>query len=195
MTNPDFWRKLLATDPIMSTRITTALMVLFIGLLLPSCVVFTEHEYGEFTKNLDGRSELSVSTYPAGFPRDKLHIPYVFRRAESADKVYFQVHIRDMRKKFGHNPNIKSVRINSFSYKVGDAPRKEVISGFTNNHWMQGNKIDAPGNPPPAPFVKGEEVTFSADLRLNGRSHKVSGTMPSDSSTWIAPLVFYGAGD
>jgi hypothetical protein len=179
----------------MSARICTPLLALFIGLSLPSCVVFTEHGYEEFAKDLDGRSELSVSTYPAGAARDKMRIPYVFRRAESADQVYFQVFVRDMKKRFGHNPNIDSIRINSFSYRVGKGPRKELISGFTGNYWMQDNRTDAPGNPPPAPFVKGEKVTFHADLSLNGKSHKISGTMSADSSTWFAPLPFYGAGN
>lgn len=180
---------------LMSTRTSAQFLILFIGLLLSSCVVFTEREYEEFAKDLDGRNELSVSTYPAGTPRDKMRIPYVFRWAESADKVYFQVNIRDMKKKFGHNPNIRSIHINSLSYGVADGPKKELISGFPNNHWMQGNKIDAPGSPPPIPYVRGEEVTFEADFNLNGRNHKVSGTMPADGSTWIGPLVFYGTGN
>ena len=56
--------------------VTIAALVLF-GLSTQGCMDSTILEYQPLTRSLDGKSELHISTYPAGFPRETLSIPFL----------------------------------------------------------------------------------------------------------------------
>lgn len=94
------------------------IFIILSGLFLISCAQLRHLEYTPFVYDIDGKNELSISTYPAWFAKDLFSIPFVYKQRETHDKLYFQVYIRDINKKSGKNPNVESIRIHSFSYRI-----------------------------------------------------------------------------
>ena len=57
------------------------------------CMKATILEYEPFIRNLDGKNELYISTYPSDFPRETASIPFMYKKLRSPESVYFQVFI------------------------------------------------------------------------------------------------------
>ena len=148
-------------------------------------------EYEPLTRDLDGRSELHISTYPAGFPRETSAIPFLYKGLRTPEAVYFQVFVRDAAKKSGPNVHIDSVRIHSFSYRIHGQPPVELISDFDAGFWMQDQPDLAPAAQAPVPFDPGGSVHIVVDLTLNGRDYRIEGEMRAAERRNVRPLWIY----
>ena len=86
-----------------------------LGALVPvllataGCMDATILEYQPLTPELDGKSELHISTYPSGFPGETSSIPFLYKALRTPESVYFQVFVRDAEKKSGR-PSIQRGR-------------------------------------------------------------------------------------
>ena len=157
--------------------------------LLVGCGSITHRSYGPFTRQLDEKSELAISTYPAWYPKDSFSIPLLYKNSKTHDKVYFQVHVRDAKKKFGKNPSVESCQINSFSYRLDGGEWTNLLSGYPNDFWMQNNSRYEERELPPIPYQRDSRVGIEIDLTLNGTRHDIQGEMPAKEQTSFYPLV------
>ena len=115
------------------------LILPLVYVLLASCASYTELSYKDFERDLGNDHQLTISTYPAGFPTETSHTPYVSSSMKSADKVYFQVHVGDVPATPSPNPN--KVTIHSFQYIIANRSWNTLIKGykwwviFPNTHY------------------------------------------------------------
>lgn len=158
------------------------------ALLLAGCAQHTVYEYTPIALDMDGASELHVSTYPAGFPREQSHIPFLYKSLHSPQAVYLQVFVRDRVKQFGPNRHIRSIRIDEFSVQIGNGPPLKAIQDYDANFWMQDNPQQSALREP-LPFVPGSQLSISARITLNGQDYRLSGTMPAHTRTSSFPLI------
>ena len=96
-------------------------------------------EYTPLARDLDGKSELEVSTYPVWFPGDTARVPFLYRMIEMYNAVNFQMSVPDARKKVAPNSHVENIRIHSISVKRGGGEEVVMISGVDSNFWIQGN--------------------------------------------------------
>ena len=167
-------------------------LLIFLILFLPGCVQIRHLEYKPFVHDIDGKNELYISTYAAGYaPKKTDSIPFVFKKLVTHDKLYFQVFIRDINKKSGKNPNVESIRIHSFSYRIGNNPSTELISDYDANFWMQSEPEYNPKVKDTVPilYVDGWTVSVDISFTLNGKDYKIQGEMPSAEYTTSHPLI------
>ena len=173
------------------TRIT----LLLTGFLLVSgCTRFNNLEYTPFVRDLDGLSELAITTYAADFPDRLSEKGDVFEEYETAKELYFQVHIRDRKKKFGPNPHVQSIEIHSFTYRIDDGAPVTLLSSYEDNFWMQGNPRYEARELPAIPFVRDGKVTIAIRLTLNGETYAFEGDMPASEKTSLWPTVIVEQG-
>lgn len=171
-------------------RVLLALVAVGAWLVFGGCGQFVNRGYGPYVTELDGRSELSISTYPAWFPSEDLHIPFVYRRRVSPDSVYVQVFVRDAEKEAGPNPHIDSIRIESLSVQVGNGPRQVLISDLDENFWMQ----DQPDSTQTGVdltairYIPDMDLSIDIALALNGESYRFRDTMAATERTTTYPL-------
>lgn len=165
------------------------LPILLVIVFSTGCAKTTFLKYSEFVTPLDDKSELSVKTYPAFFPKETFHIPFLYREFVTHDKLYFQVFVRDKNKKAGPNPNIDSIEIHSFSYKLNDHDSRELISGFKANFWMQGQHADNKSTP--IQFHPEGKIEIDTSLTINGKELKKTGVMKATTQSRLYPLIFY----
>lgn len=157
-------------------------------LLLSGCARITKREYAEFVHEIDGKSELSVSTYPAGFPDRVSHVPFLYTALETPDRVYFQVFVRDAAKKSGPNPHVESIRIHSFTYRVGGGLPTELLTDYAENFWMQGDPTYDNRELAPIPFYDDKSVRLEIEITLNGVRYSIDGEMPGREMSRLRPL-------
>ncbi len=162
--------------------------------LLASCSSYTELGYQAFERDLGGGNELSITTYPAGFPTETGHTPYVSSTMKSADKVYFQVHIRDAKKKPGPNLQVKSATIHSFDCIIANKSWTPLIRDFNGSFWMQGNPNYDTIMAPPIPRLEDGVVRIRIDFSVNGKRQQFEGPMPASSKTTPYPLFLRNKG-
>jgi hypothetical protein len=167
------------------------IFIILMGLFLSSCARVRHLEYAPFVHDIDGKNELSISTYPAWFAKDTFSIPFVYKKRVTHDKLYFQVFIRDINKKSGKNHNVESIRIHSFSYRIGNNPSTELISDYDANFWMQSQPEYNPNVKDTVPilYVDGWTVSVDISFTLNGKDYKIQGEMPSAEYTTSHPLI------
>ena len=158
-----------------------------------SCTSFTNREYGPFVRNLDGKSELHISTYPAFFPQKKSTSNSINKKLESHCEVYFQLFIRDLDKKFGPNPHIESVTIHSFSYQLPNEPKIEILTNHDGNFWMQGNPNYESRKLSAILYRKNSAINIEIDFSLNGKKYSYEGQMKSKESTTTLPKIIANA--
>ncbi|NOT88581.1 MAG: hypothetical protein HOP03_10385 [Lysobacter sp.] len=79
-------------------------VLLGIGSLLAGCIDREILEYEPVALDLDGKSELHISTCPAGFPRRISGIPFLYKTTRTPESVFFQVFVRDIQKKSARTP-------------------------------------------------------------------------------------------
>ena len=156
--------------------------------LLASCGSYKELGYGPFERNLGGGNELRISTYPAGFPTETAHTPYVSSTTESADYVYLQIHVRDAKAKLGPNANIKNITIHSFACQLNDGKWVTLIEDYDQGFWMQGNPNYDKSDFKPLPWFKNGKVNFRIDFTLNGKREQLNGVMPAGEKSSTYPL-------
>lgn len=168
--------------------------MLIAGLLLLSsaCARIDKLFYEPYVAEIDGLSQLEISTYPADFGRSRKHVPFIFRHMETNDKLYFQVFIRN-KDQAGRNPHVESIRIHSFSYRFGNQPETVLITDYDNNFWMQGqpNYNEDYADTQPVQFLPDTEVTVSINFTLNGNNYEFEGQMPSARDESLMPLFVY----
>ena len=171
-----------------------SLLLIFLILFLAGCVQIRHLEYKPFVHDIDGKNELYISTYAAGYAQKKTDsIPFVFKKLVTHDKLYFQVFIRDIKKKAGKNPNIDSILIHSFSYRIGNNPSTELISNYDSNFWQQGQLKYNPDAKETSPilYVDGWTVSVDISFTLNGTDYSIQGEMPSAEHTTTRSLIMW----
>lgn len=162
--------------------------VALLALIVAGCASTKQKGYQTLIRNLDGKSELEISTYPAFFGSTTRQIPLVYQKNESHGKVYFQLFVRDRKKKVGPNKHVNSILIREFSYKLDDLPRETLLTNYRDHFWMQGNPNYEKRNLPAVPYRPDSVVTVEVDLKLNGKNDSIRGEMPSSSKTIVYPL-------
>ncbi len=146
-------------------------VLLGIGSLLTGCIDREILEYEPVALDLDGKSELHISTYPAGFPRRISGIPFLYKTTRTPESVFFQVFVRDKQKKVGPNAHVKSIRIHSFSYRTDNDAPVVLISQYDGQLWMQEQNADNNGERKPVPWVSGKPLAIDIVLTLNGKDY------------------------
>ena len=172
-------------------KINFRFLFTFITLIFMTCACSKTkvQKYSEFVADLDGKSELSITTYPAFFQKRIYHIPYLYGEYVSHEKLYFQVFIRDKIKKYGSNPNIESIQIHTFSYKLDDQESVELISEFNSNFWKQ--EQQGRDSFPPILFHPDSKIEVEISLSLNGQKFTKTAAMIPITETKFYPLIFY----
>ena len=148
-------------------------------------------EYQPLTRSLDGKSELHISTYPAGFPRETSRVPFLYKALRTPESVYFQVFVRAVGKKSGPNPHIESIRIRSFSYQFPDQDPVELISDYDGYFWMQGNPKYEPGESSPVPCNENQYLQVRIDLEINGQDYLFEEQLQAAARRNTLPLLLY----
>ena len=176
----------------MSCRITpqhasTALVCL----LLQGCMDTTVQFYGPITLPVDDGNELHISTYQAYFPDQEAHIPFLYRKLRTPNRVYFQVFVREKGKEAGPNPNIESIRIRSFSYHFPGQKPTELITDYEQNFWMQDNPNYNPGGSDPIPFNEHWYLRVQLDMNVNGVDYKFDERIDADTRRSLRPLILW----
>lgn len=171
-----------------ATMTTVGLMGLLMAVLLTSCASRTEPGYKSFVRDLDGKSELEVSTYPSWFDSAGGGVPYVYSQSRGPEKVCFQLFVRDKKRKMGENPHIESILIKSFSYRIDNGPRTVLLKNYPESFWMQNNSRYEKRDLPPIPYRKDAVLIVEVDLNLNGKDYSLKGEMPSTEATTVYPL-------
>lgn len=176
-------------------RTTTRLLpVLVIVLVEAGCTSIEQRAYAPFVRDLDGLSELAISTYPADYPDRLSDRGAWFEKYQSAGEMYLQVHIRDAKKQFGPNPHIESVNIHSFSYRIGNEAPTVLLSGYESHFWMQNNPRYEKRDLPPIPYVPEGKLMIDIRLSLNGKQYAFAGDMPATGKTRIWPTFIVDQG-
>ena len=169
-------------------------MALLCLLMVPGCTKLIHLEYSPFVRELDGLSQLEISTYPADYPSRLSDKGDLLEEYESAEAVYFQIDIRDPSKSIGPNPHVQSINIHSFSYRIGNGPPVILLSDYRNNFWMQSNPRYEERDLPPVPYLPDASVFIEISLTLNGKSYRFEGDMPASerSGYWPTSIVKQG---
>ncbi len=162
------------------------LLLLSTLLLTVGCTTMTKREYAPFVRDLDDANRLEISTYPADFPNRLTEKDALFEKFESADQLYFEVHVRDPSKSIGPNPNVRSITIHSFAYREGDDPEVVLLSEYPESFWMQGNPSHDQSGQPPIRYVPDGSVYIAIRFTLNETEYAFEGEMRAreNRSTW-----------
>lgn len=157
-------------------------MILMAAIAITSCAGPTQRAYKPFVRNLDGKSELAISTYPAVFPWTKDG-----ELRETDDELYFQVFVRDRKTKCGTNPHVQSILIKSFAYQLDDRKSKQLLNNYPSNFWLQNNPNFEKRELPAVPYKADSAITVEIRLNLNGTDYSFEGKMPASKEKMIYP--------
>ena len=161
------------------------------GFLMQGCMNATILEYQPLTRSLDGQSELHISTYPAGFPRETSSVPFLYKKLRTPESVYFQVFVRAADKKAGPNPHVESIRIRSFSYQFPGQGPVELLSDYDGHFWMQGNPAYDPGEHVPVPCLENGFLQLKIDLVVNGQNYRFDEQVKAAARRNSLPLLLH----
>ena len=175
-------------------RATRIIMAVSGLLIVSACTKFRHLEYAPFVRDLDGLSELAISTYPANYPERLSNKGDVVQKYRTTGELYFQVHIRDKKTKSGPNSHVHSINIHKFSYRIGDAPPVDLLSGYQDNFWMQDNPRYEQRDLPAVPYVPDGKVSIEISLTLNGKKFEFEGDMPANEKSGVYPTVIVDQG-
>lgn len=170
------------------------LLALSAMLIIPGCTSVNNREYAPFVRDLDGKNLLEISTYPGGYPKRLYKKGSILEKYETHDQLYFQVFIRDKKKKMGVHPHIQSINIDFFSYQVGDETPTVLLSDYDHNFWMQDNPRYEQRQLAPIPYVSDGKVSIEIDFTLNGRRYTFRGDMPAVESRSVLPTFIVNQG-
>ncbi len=168
-----------------------AMAAMVLALLAQGCLDTTTLEYEPLTHALDDRNELHVSTYPAGLPRQTSSIPFLYKALRTPDSLYFQVFVRDADRRSGPNPNIDSIRIESFSYRFPGQDPVELMADYDDYFWMQGSPRYDRSDSMPVRWGEGWYLELRIDLTVNGEHHLVEQRVDAGSRRRLYPLILY----
>ncbi|MDJ0760006.1 MAG: hypothetical protein QNJ19_11440 [Woeseiaceae bacterium] len=171
-----------------------SVLVFSILLVAAGCTSINHREYAPFVRELDGVSQLEISTYPADYPNRLSDKNDTFESYESADDIYFQINIRDKSRSIGRNEHVQSINIHSFSYRIGNEPPTLLLSDYDYNFWMQDNPRYEERDLPPIPFVPGGKVSISISFTLNGERYSFEGDMPASEHSRTVPTAIVNQG-
>ena len=159
-------------------------------LLLSACARIDYLDYESYVADIDGLSQLEISTYPANFPESRRHVPFIYRHLETYNRLYFQVFIRN-KDQAGQNPHVESIFIHEFSYGFGNHPDTVLITEYQDYFWMQGQPKynDNYANTEPVLFVPGASITVNIKFTLNGDYYEFEGQMPATRKQRLRPLL------
>lgn len=149
----------------------------------------THLRYETLTLSLDQHNELEISTYPSDFPDKISSTPYAHQELRSPEHLYFQVFIKDKAKDFGQNDYVKSIFIESFSVQINDQPPVQLLAGYENNFWMQGNPRYQPTDLPPLQYIPNGVARIEIAFTLNGKRYQFAETLAAEESTEVLPLI------
>lgn len=165
-------------------------VVLVIGSLLSGCVNHSFLQYEPVSLDLDGNNELHISTYPAGYPRTTSSIPFLYKTTRGPESVFFQVFVRDSRKKVGQNTHVESIRIHSFSYRIDNEAPVVLIADYGDYFWMQDQPNYNKGERKPVPWVSGKPIAIDISLTVNGKDYALKTRMQPIVRKSSALLLF-----
>ena len=157
---------------------------------LSGCSKFTHLKYSSFVRDLDGKSELVISTYPTWYPKRTFHIPFFYENLISPEEVYFQVFVRDPVKKIGQNPHVKSIRIHSFAVQMQNQSKIVLISDYGSNFWMQGQSKDNELDVQPIPYYPDAPLRVDIALTMNGVDYSFKGKMNPTKDVSMSLLIY-----
>ncbi|PSN19677.1 hypothetical protein C7271_06010 [filamentous cyanobacterium CCP5] len=170
---------------------TRGAITVLVYMLLQGCTDTTVQYYGPITLPIDERNELHISTYPADFPDQEAHIPFLYRRLRTPDQVYFQVFVREKGKEAGHNPNIESIEIRSFSYQFPSQEPTKLISDCDDNFWMQDQPNCNPSGSEPIPFNEHWYLQVQIDMTVNGVDYRFDERIDANTRRSFRPLILW----
>lgn len=142
--------------------------------MLAGCARIRMYEYEPVLVPLDEKNELEITTYPSWFARETFGIPFLYKSERTPESVYFQVYVKDRHQAAGPNPNVSSIRIESFSYRQAGRPPVVLIENYDSYFWMQDNPNYNKLGSTPVPCVPNERITIAISLVLNGRRHALT---------------------
>ncbi|MEO0573984.1 MAG: hypothetical protein AAF004_00885 [Pseudomonadota bacterium] len=163
-------------------------------LIISACTSVRHHEYAPFVRDLDGLSEIAISTYPAGFPKRLSKKGDVFKKYVANSKLYFQIHIRDKGSESGPASHVQTIDIHKFSYRIADDPPVTLLSGYQHSFWMQNNPRYEQRDLPAVPYVPGGKVSIEISFTMNGKTFQFEGDMPANekSRVYLTSIVHRG---
>jgi len=172
------------------------------GIALPSvlcslsvgCASITNLEYKEYVRELDDKNELRVSTHPAWFPKQEVNIPLVYVKMVTDEYVALSFYVRKKGTKDGSNPQIGSMKVHKFTYRLDDGPEKILLRDFPKDSWTQQTGSYAERAKKAIPFKNDSILHITADLTLNGEDYFIKGDMPARRRFSSAPIFFYYLG-
>lgn len=162
--------------------------IVLVCLLMQGCTDTTVQYYGPITLPVDDGNELHISTFPADFPDQEAHVPFLYRRLRTPDQVYFQVFVREKGKKGGRNPNVDSITIRSFSYHFPSQEPTQLIADYDENFWMQGQPNYDPGGSEPVPFNEHWHLRVQLDMTVNGVDYTFDERIDANTRRSVRPL-------
>lgn len=172
-------------------RLTQVAGAVLTCLLMQGCTDITVQYYGPITLPVDDRNELHISTYPADFPDQEAHIPFLYRRLRTPDQVYFQVFVREKGKEAGRNPLIESIKIRSFSYHFPSQEPFELLADYDGYFWMQGQPNYNSGGSQPIPFNEHWYLYVQIDMNVNGVDYKFDERIDGNTRRSLRPLILW----
>ncbi|TXH72457.1 MAG: hypothetical protein E6Q88_06245 [Lysobacteraceae bacterium] len=158
---------------------------------LAGCVDIHEIQYPPVSVALDDKNELLITTYPSWFPRETSGIPFLKKTVRTPDSIFFQVYVKDPNQEAGPNPNVSSIRIESFSYRQDGRPPVVLIKDYDANFWMQDNPNYNTGARTPVPCVPNQSITIAMSLVLNGKRHTLQRRITAVERSQTALLPWY----
>ena len=158
------------------------------------CVSVEHLEYREYVHELDDKSDLAVSTYPAWFPTEEVNIPLVYIKMVTDDYVALQFHVREKGTSSGRNPHIEAIKVHKFAYQLDDGPEKVVLRDFSDGFWSQQTGNHAERTKKGIPYQKDSILHITLDLTLNGQNYLIEGEMPAHRRVSRHPIFIYYLG-
>jgi hypothetical protein len=153
------------------------------------CVKYTGYKYETHVFPLDDRSELLISTFPSWFPETRKHIPFLYKRLQAPETVYFEFFVRATGTEAGHNPNIESIQIRNFSYEFPGQTPVVLIEDYSDGFWQQGQSDLGTEELEPVLCFEGWYILVKFDLILNGMAFKGEHTLNAQQVSRTYPLI------
>ena len=166
-------------------------VTLFLAWGTAGCMEATVLAYEPLTRDLDGDSELYISTYPSGFPQQTASVPFLYKALRTPASVYFQVFVRDAEKRAGPNPHIESARIHSFSYRFPGQEPVVLLEDFDGYFWMQGDPSQSQSTDKAVPHDDSWYLQLRIELTVNGVDYMIEEQVHATQRRDIRPLLLH----
>jgi hypothetical protein len=158
------------------------------------CVSVVNLEYREHTQKLDQNSEIVISTHPAWFPNEEVHIPLLYIKLVTDGYVALQFNIRKRGTKSGSNQHIQSLQARNLAYRLDAGPEQILLTDYSSWAWSQETGNYAERTKKGIPYQEGSVLHVTADLTLNGKDHSIEAEMPARRRVRRYPSIIYYLG-